>query len=83
MIRRDVVEKYFPLYPEKDKCLDDGSARNMFGTQFIEIQNTEDDLVVDIKSDVNIWSFEFFESEKNNFETLNINDETLTKLIEL
>jgi glycosyltransferase involved in cell wall biosynthesis len=83
MIRRDIVERYFPLYPLKNKCLDDGSARNMFGTQFTEIQETEDDLIVDIKSDQNIWSFDFFEGENSKFETLNINDETLTKLIEL
>jgi len=83
MIRRDIVKKYIPLYPLKDKCLDDGSARNMFGVQFSEIQDTEDDLVVDIKSNENIWSFDFFESDKEGFETLNIKDDILTKLIEL
>jgi len=83
MIRRDIVKKYFPFYPEKNKCLDDGSARNMFGVQFSEIQDTEKDLIVDIKSDENIWNFEFFDQEKEGFETLSINDETLTKLIEL
>ena len=83
MIRRDIVEKYMPLYPLKDKCLDDGSAKKMFGTQFTEIQNTEDDLIVDIKSDDNIWDFDFFETDIEPFETLNINDDSLTKLIEL
>lgn len=82
MIKKDVLKRFGSIYPEKNKCLDDGSARNMFGAHFTEIE-TEEDLIIDIKSAENIWPFEFFEGELQGLETLNVNDEILTKLIEL
>lgn len=83
MIRKDILQKYSPIYtPEKNKCLDDNSASNMYGVQFNEI-DCEDDLIIDVKSEQNIWSFEYFKGEISDISTLKVSDNILTKLIEL
>jgi hypothetical protein len=83
MISREVLMKYAPIYtPDKNKCLDDNSAFNMFGVQFNEIES-EDDLIIDIKSDENIWAFDYFKGETSELNTLKVSDNILTKLIEL
>lgn len=83
MIRKDVLKAKHPIYSaEKNKCLDDNSAWNMFGTKMIEI-DCDDDIIVDIKSDENIWSFDYFVGDLLEVGELKVDDTILTKLIEL
>lgn len=67
MIRRDVVEKAFKypgfLYrPDLNKCLDDTMMDNLIKTQnvFPVIVKYEGQLAWDFKSEVNIWSWDYF-----------------------
>jgi hypothetical protein len=88
-IRRDVLKRHamtgdkVTMYDEGiDRCLDNNSRKRFFTVSMDEIQN-DPELLIDIKGDENIWSYDFLDGEKVELKDLNLEDEYLTDLIEL
>ncbi len=67
MIHRNLVEQMKgELYPNLNRCLDDGMMQNVFNVTKVggKIVKYEGQLVYDIKSDVNIHPYEKFNGKK-------------------
>lgn len=90
MIRRDVVEKFATsngkatMYDKGiERGLDNNSRKRFLSVAMREL-SLNGNMIVDIKSDENIWSFEDLKGETKDLNYIdNIDDEILTKMIEL
>jgi hypothetical protein len=69
---------------EKNSTLDNDSQARFFGVPMVEIKN-DFNMVFDIKSDENIWDYDYFTGNEVSFEqgTKTLNDEQITEILEL
>lgn len=82
-IRRDLIEEVPAMYDSNLKCgLDLNSMGKFHKYSHTEIDNGFD-TIFDIKSETNIWKYEMLKGKSLNFDSLELETETLDKILDL